>query len=239
MKPRELGRARVSRHIIIANCVLAGLATVGVLGGCTDQKSLGALARDGDLGLKHENWELARASYSEFVDRKPEDHRARYKLGVAQTKLGQCRDAMRNLALALEVRPLDDDYADAYAEALLCANERDELTATVARLANERGKARDFVRWGRYAGKLGNLDEAQQALLTGARLDRGMNEFPQRALADFYRDLGDRERYIRRLRMLYWLNPTDEKLIAEIREAGEVVGPTFGMRPEEYAPPAS
>ena len=31
----------------------------------------------------------------------------------------------------------------------------------------------DYVRWGTYASKLGNIDEAQQALLTGARLDRG------------------------------------------------------------------
>lgn len=215
--------------------VLASLAALSIAG-CTNQRSMNELQRDGDLGLKHENWELARSSYEEFVTRKPEDHLAQYKLGIALTKLGDCRNAMRHLALALEVRPLDDDYADAFAEALYCAGERDELTATVARLATERGQPRDYVRWGTYAAKLGNIDEAQQALLTGARLDRGTHLFPQRALANFYRDLNDHERYIKRLRMCYWLVPQDEELIKEIRAAGEIPGPTFALQPEEFAP---
>lgn len=215
--------------------ILASLAAFA-LAGCTGQRSMNELERDGDFAIKHENWEAARANYEEFVTRKPEDHLAQYKLGVALAKLGDCRNAMRHLSLALEVRPLSDQYADAYAEALYCAGERDELTATLARLASERGKPRDYVRWGTYAAKLGNIDEAQQALLTGARLDRGMNKYPQRALADLYKELGDNERYIRRLRMCYFLAPEDEDLIKEIRAAGEIPGPTFALQPEEYAP---
>lgn len=215
--------------------ILASLAALS-LAACTNQRSMNELQRDGDFALKHEQWDAARASYQEFVDRKPEDHLAQYKLGIALTKLGDCKNAMRHLSLALEVRPLSDEYADAYAEALLCADERDELTATLARLASERGKPQDYVRWGTFAAKLGNIDEAQQALLTGARLDRGMHLYPQRALADFYRGLNDHERYIKRLRMCYWLVPQDEDLLKEIRAAGEVPGPTFALQPEEYAP---
>jgi len=229
---------RASARVIITTIfLLAGLSVNAT--GCGNQRSLGALERDGEFGLKQENWTMAKSNFGEFVERKPEDHKARYKLGLALIKLGECKDAMRQLALALEVRPLDNDYADAYAEALLCAGERDELTATIARLAAERGGARDFVRWGTYASKLGNIDEAQQALLTGARLDRGTNLFPQRALANFYKDLGDRERYIKRLRMCYYLAPTNEDLIKEIRATGEILGPTFALVPEEYAPPAN
>ncbi len=215
--------------------ILASISALS-LAACTGQRSMNELQRDGDFAIKHEDWESARANYSEFVTRKPEDHLAQYKLGIALTKLGDCKNAMRHLSLALEVRPLSDEYADAYAEALLCADERDELTATLARLASERGKPRDYVRWGTYASKLGNIDEAQQALLTGARLDRGMNLYPQRALADFYKGLGDNERYIKRLRMCYWLAPQDEDLLKEIRAAGEIPGPTFALQPEEYAP---
>ena len=80
---------------------------------------------------------------------------------------------------------------------------------------------------------MGNADEAQQALLTAAKLDAGKTINPQRALADFYGSVGDRERQVRRLRMAYHIEPANAELLREIRRVGEIPGPSFGIPPEE------
>lgn len=205
------------------------------LGACNKQRPLHVVLRNGDIAAEHGQHEVAVKEYGEFIERRPEASEVRYKLAKSLTASGHPRQAIEQLNVALDVEPLHDDYLDALAEAMYAANERDALTALLARAASERGRVRDYLRQGVYSSKLGNADEAQQSLLTAAKLDQGMSVAPQKALADFYGQMGDRQRQVRRLRMAYFLDPDNKEVNADIRRLGEVPGPTLGLRPEEMS----
>jgi predicted TPR repeat methyltransferase len=116
---------------------------------------------------------------------------------------------------------------------MFAANEREALTALLNRAAAERGRVSDYIRLGTYAAQMGNVDEAQQALITAAKLDAGATVRPQLALADFYGSIGATDKQVRRLRMAYAIEPANDDLLKKIREAGEIPGPTFGIAPDD------
>lgn len=204
-----------------------------VLGGCNTQRPLFAVLDEGKFALEHGHYEQARDDFGEYVDRRPDAVEARYLYGKSLIETNQARQAIEQLNIAVDVAPLNDDYLDAQAEAMYRANEREALTVLLSRAASERGRVSDYLRLGTYSQKLGNLDEAQQSFLTAAKLDLGQSASVQRALANFYGSIGDKEKQIRRLRMAYYLAPEDQTLEKEIRRVGEIPGPSFGLRPEE------
>ncbi len=217
---------------------VALMAGVLLLTSCGGQRPLHVVLKDGNHALRTGDPTAAVADFGEYVERKPDYIEARYGLGRALIAAGRPREAVEHLIFVLDVDPLNDAYADSLAEAMYASNERDALTAFLARYASERGRVTDFTRQGVYAQKLGNLDEAQQALRTAAKLDQGRTARVQRTLANFYGSLGDRERQVERLRMAYWINATDDGLVEQIRAAGEVPGPTFAKQPTEWVAPA-
>jgi tetratricopeptide (TPR) repeat protein len=221
-----------------AAVVIGVAASALLLASCGGQRPLHVVLKDGNHALKTGDAETAVADFSEYVERKPDLIEARYGLARALMAAGRPREAVEHLIFVLDVDPLNDAYADSLAEAMYASNERDALTAFLARYASERGRVTDFTRQGVYAQKLGNLDEAQQALKTAAKLDQGRTAGVQRNLADFYGSLGDRDRQVERLRMAYWIDSNDAGLVESIRAAGEIPGPTFGMQPTEWVAPA-
>lgn len=228
-----LARAKM----LLAAGAWAGVVMVGLggLGGCQTQRPLFAIMKEGKFALDHQNYQQARDDFAEYVDRRPDAVDARYLYGRALIETNQPREAIEQLNIAVDVAPLNDDYLDAQAEAMYRANEREALTVLLARAASERGRVSDYLRLGRYAQRLGSLDEAQQAFLTAAKLDLGRTASVQRNLADFYGSVGDKEKQVRRLRMAYYLTPQDDELVKEIRRVGEIPGPSFAMQPEEQA----
>lgn len=211
---------------------LAAALVLG-LGGCTKQRPLHILKRDADAAYRGSDYAAATADYSEYIRRKPEAHQLRYELAKTYVADGRPRDAMEELTIALDVSPLKDEYLDLQARAMFEANERDALVTLLRRAAVERGRVSDYIRLGSYSSRLGNADEAKEALLTAAKLDAGKKVAPQVALADFYGSVGDLKTKTRRLRMAYYIDSTNKDVIAELVALGEQPKPGFGLLPEE------
>lgn len=211
---------------------VAALSASLVLAACSNQRPMHIVRADGEAALKAGNFDKAKADLGTFVERKPDDMQTRYLYGRALIGAGEPRLAMEQLNVCLDVDPLNDKYLEAQAEAMYLANEREALAELLARACSERGRVTDYTLKGTYAQKVGNLDEAQQALLTAAKLDMGRTIAPQRALADFYGSVGDHAKQVRRLRMAYAIAPNNQELVDEIRKIGEIPGPSFAIAPE-------
>jgi tetratricopeptide (TPR) repeat protein len=213
--------------------VLAPVLACLMLAGCSAQRPLYRVEKDGDYNLKTEQYALAADDFAEYVQRKPYNVEVRYKLAKSLIADKRPREALSHLTICTDVEPLNDRYLDAQAQALFDAGQKDELVSILARAASERGRVTDYLRLGIYAQNIGNLDEARQALLTAAKLDQGRSVKVQRALADFYGSVGNHAEQVRRIRMAYFLQPDNLETIEAARALGEVPGPTFGLVPEE------
>ncbi|HYF15851.1 MAG TPA: tetratricopeptide repeat protein [Phycisphaerales bacterium] len=225
------------RHGRVA--VVGVVGVLAVLAACSSNRPLPVVKDDADKAFTARRYDDAAKDYGFYLGRKPEDNEVRVRLGQSQLAAGDPQAAAETLGRALDVDPLNDKIADAYAEALFQSGDPHALTEFVNRAASERGRASDYVRVGTYMQKIGHPDEAQQAFLTAARLDQGRSFDLQILLAHFYRDLGDRERYVKRLRNAYFLQPDNPNLAAEVRAVGEVPGPTFAQAPEEFVAPTT
>jgi predicted Zn-dependent protease len=226
--------AKVATKVVLG--ALAVSAGVGLVA-CSKNRPLNIVRRDADWAMQEHKYENAERDYQAYLDRKPEENAVRVSLAKAQMGQGKAREAANNLYVALDVDPLNDKIIDTYAQALYQSGDRDALTAFVNRAASERQRVVDYIRVAKYMQAVGHPDEARQALHTAAKLDDGKSFPVQMSLADFYKTFGDRERYVRRLRMAYFLNPENPELVRIIREAGEVPGPTFALAPEEMSVP--
>jgi tetratricopeptide (TPR) repeat protein len=218
----------MSRRVLRSALVIGGFT---ILAGCSSERPMHVLRADGEFAYEHGHYDQAKADLGEYVRRRPEAIDVRYELAKVYTASGQPKEAIEQLNVALDVEPLNDNFLDAQAEAMFKAGQRDALTSLLSRNAAERGRVTDYLRLGAYSARMGNADEAQQALLTAAKLDAGRSVVPQRALADFYGSLGDRSKQLSHLRLAYSIEPTNEDTIKEIRRLGEIPGPGFATVP--------
>jgi predicted Zn-dependent protease len=223
---------RVLRCALI---VIGALSTLNLVG-CNSERPLHIVRADGEFAYEHGKWDQAKADFSEYVRRRPEAVDVRYELAKAHLGADEPKAAIEQLNIALDVEPLNDNFLDAQAEAMFKAGQRDALTSLLARNAAERGRVTDYLRLGAYSARMGNPDEAQQALLTAAKLDNGRSVVPQRALADFYGSVGDRAKQLRHLRMAYAIEPANEETLKEVRRLGEIPGPSFALAPDTITP---
>ncbi|HYE60464.1 MAG TPA: tetratricopeptide repeat protein [Phycisphaerales bacterium] len=214
-------------------CLCLTLALLAAVGGCTNQRPLHIVKENAEFAAQHSRYDVAKTDYEEYVRRKPDDVEVRYAYARTLIDAGEPKAAIYELNTCLDVYPLNDTYLDALCEAMYKAGEREALTALLARNASERGRVSDFLRQGIYAAKIGNADEAQQALKTAAKLDGGKTVAPQRALADFYGSLGDRPKQVRHLRMAYFIEPANPDTLKEVRRIGEIPGPSFALAPDD------
>lgn len=216
-----------------ARSVMA-LAGAGlVLAGCSSQRSLENVEKSGDTAFRAGDFARARADYTEYVDRRPGKARVQHSLGMTYLAEGDPRAAVQCLSIAHDLEPDNGQYTDDLAEALYKTGDRGRLYEYLRRLAEQPGTVEDFIRFGKYAARLGDADEAKNALLTAARIDGGRTVGPQVALADFYRSIGDRENALRRLRMALYIEPENAEVAARIRELGEIPGPSYSLVPDE------
>lgn len=220
---------RVAATVLTAG-VLLGLA--GGVSGCSKQRPLHIVRQQAQFATEQRNWPKAIADYEEYLRRRPEMVEVRYDLARAYLDSGDPGKAIEHFRIVLDVYPLNDDYLDGLADAMLAANRRDDLTALLSRYASERGRPIDFLRQGEFALKLGNVDEASQAIRTSAKLFNNTSARPFLSLSKLYNELGDRERQVRYLRMAYAIQPANKETLELIRAAGEIPGPTFAMTPD-------
>jgi tetratricopeptide (TPR) repeat protein len=220
-------RANV-RAMVVGVVLAAGLVA------CSSTRPLPLVKREAEHALSFRNYDKAAADFGEYLNRKPDANDVRVNLGKAQLGLGNARDAAANFATALDVDPQNDEILELYTRALWEAGEKEQLQAFLARAASERGRASDYLRIADYSQRLGLPDESLTALITAAKIDGGRSVDVQLAIADFYKGVGKRSEMVKRLRMAYFLQPENPEVLARIREAGEISGPTFAIAPSEF-----
>jgi predicted Zn-dependent protease len=220
----------VTRTIAVASVSISVL--VGLFG-CGSQRPLWKVKSDGQYAMTEGDYHGAVSDFSEYCERKPGDNTVRLMLGQAYLSAGDPVKAREQLTTAFDTDPGCEPCADALAQAYFDAKENERLTLFLRRLANERQRESDYLRLGSYSAKLGNADEALQALNTAAAMDGGQTVAPQLALAEFYRSVGDKANEVRRLRMAAYIAPANPQILDRAKELGEVIGPSFPLKPAE------
>lgn len=213
----------------------AGVVAV-VLAGCTGQPPLASLEEHGDYSMAVHRYEDASASYAEYVDRKQDDQRVRFKLAQSLMKQGQYREAREQFRMLLDADRADaartTQYSEGLAQALYENREFDSLSVHLDRMCEQRGLTSDFLLKAKYSRLIGHPDEAEQALLAAGRTPGGRSTEIYLAQAEFYRAVGKPEQERTALRRALFLAPGNAEISQRLRELGEIPGPTAGIGPE-------
>jgi len=219
----------------IVHLTLLGL--VAALIGCSSQRSLYVVRQAADRSYARGDFGAAFVDYKEYADRDPSNALVRWNLGRSLLKLGRADEAAENLHVAVDLDPFREEYRQTLAEALVRAGRADELYALLRPRARESGRWQDYLELGTFAQRLGDADEARQALLMAAKLDHGQHVEPQLALAEFYDSAGDREQAMERYRMVLYLDPDNAAADQALRQMGKIPGPSLALEPEEAGQP--
>jgi tetratricopeptide (TPR) repeat protein len=200
-------------------------------GGC--QENPQRFREFGDTALKNERWAEASENYARYLEIRPGEPEVRTNLGRALLRQGKTTEAVQQLAIVNNEAPTDQALED-YCEALLADKNYDELHRTLRTNAGERGSSKDYLRYGKYALRMGDADAAKQALVTANRLEQGLALAPHLALYDFYMGTGpraDAAKAMKHLRMAYGLNPQDKEVVKRLVASRAILGPTFALPP--------
>lgn len=220
-------------------CVCFTRSVMGLIGaglvfaGCSNQRSLDYVEKSGDKAFASGDYATAQKEYKEYVDRRPGKARVQHSLGMSYLEMGQAQAAVQCLSVAHDLEPANDEYTEDLAQAYFKAGDRGKLYEYLHRLTQQPGTVKDYIRLGNYAAKLGDVDEAQNALFTAAKIDGGKTIEPQVALATFYASIGDKENALKRWRMALYIDPKNAEVAAKIRQLGEIPGPSYSLVPDE------
>lgn len=209
------------------------LALIVALTSCTGQRSLLRVRQDGDKAYERQEYAKSAQDFREYVDRKPGDTDGHYKLGRALLVLGQSEEASEHLRIAYDNDPTREEHLREFSRALFESGHTPELLRMLKVRAADTGAVSDYLLLGYYAARSGDPDEAQTALLTAARIDRGRTVEPQLALAGFFESLGDISKAKERLRMALYIEPSNPEIAVRLRSLGEIPGPSLALRPPE------
>lgn len=222
-------------------CVLMLVLAAFAIGGCQSQRSLLAVRQSGDAHFARAEYYEAQQDYEEYLNRSPARPEVHYMLGRTLLAQGRTAAAREQLLLAYRLTPENDDVFVNVCEGLFADKQYDELNRLLRARTIDRGRMQDWLLFAEFAQRQGDVDEAQRALLTAARVDGGQSAAPQLALAKVYMAAGDKTRAIERLRMAYFLEPQNGEIATLAMSMGEIVGPSFGIPPAEmpYTPTPS
>ncbi|MEO0513162.1 MAG: tetratricopeptide repeat protein [Planctomycetota bacterium] len=176
-------------------------------------------------------------SYEQYLRLRPTDAEARYELGRVFLEAGRPGSAREQFTIAYESDVDNEVYIDALANALAATGDRRATYDHVSAVATRRNTVDDFLRVADVARRFGDVDKVEDSLLTAAALDRGQRADVQIRLSDFYGQVGDSKRQIRRLRMAYFIDQKSEEIIERATALGEIIGPSWRIRPAEKPAP--
>jgi len=219
--------ARARARAVACGLLLAGAS---ILAGCATARPVDDLRADGDRHFDREEYAAADPLYREIVDRYPGDWRANLQLGLVSLELGRYDEARTLLKTAGDLRPQNDEVADARAEAMYRQGDFEALFAYLQGRASTRQTVRDWLRLAKYAALAQDPDSARIAVDTAIEIDDAASAAPYLAAADLAEQLGDLDTELRRLRQAWGIEPTDE-LAARLEALGEVPGPTLSLPP--------
>ena len=209
------------------------LATPILLASC-QQRALHMVEASGERAMDRGDYVTAANEYSEVIERRPGNWQARVQLAKALMAMDLPAEARENLEVAYTVEPENEEVLNLLAEAMLESGDVGAMTTELRQRARTRNTVGDWMRLGIFLQKAGDLDGAEQALLTAARIDNGRSVEPQMALASLYREAGAEDAALRRLRMALYIDPENERVQQAIRSYGEIPGPTYVLVPEEW-----
>ena len=209
------------------------LLTAFTLGGCAKQRPLPLVRDQGAKAYERQQYDIALKDYTEAVDRDPGDYRGQVGLAKVYMAIDRPEKAREHLEVARTTRPNDRDILELLCESLVESEDYDALHILLKNDAEQRKTVGSYLRYGRYMARAGDIDTAERALITAARLDKGQSIDVQMTLADFYEGLGDDTRALRRLRMALYLDPANPFILERIRTFGEVPGPSLALQPDE------
>lgn len=204
-----------------------------VLGACAG-KPASAFREQGDVRMDAGQYALAIENYETYLEQRPGDHQARFNLAKAYMASGEPGKAAANMRIVNTQVPGRSAYTEFLAETLLASGRRDELYRLLKSEALDQQTMGDWLRLGRYALRQGDKDTALVALLASAKVDGGRSWEPHVALYDYYRSMGQKPEAIRRIRMAAWVAPMNAEVQRRVKESGQVTGPTFALRPDEW-----
>lgn len=214
---------------IVATLSLAG--SLLFISGC--QRSLLAVREAGDAHFARGEYDAAEADYLEYLNRSPGRPEVHQMLGNTYIKMGRPGLGKEHLLIANSLRLEDDQiFADTCA-GLYADKKYDELNRLLRARTVDRGRMQDYLLLAKYAMLQGDKDEAQNALLTAAKVDGGMRFEPQLELAKLYASVGDNQRAIERVRMAYFCDPQNGEVNDLAKQLGQIPGPALGIAPTE------
>lgn len=187
----------------------------------------------GDQALGTRNFARAAAQYEQALAASPGNPQIRHGLARAYIGQGRYLEAAEHAKVAFAQRTQDPEYADTVAEALLGAGRTDEMFRFLRQNTSEYNRVSDWTRLGTFAQRAGDFDTAQTALITAARVDRGLTPEPQLALHDLYAALGQSDKAMERLRMAYYAAPMNSLVRTRLAQAGIEPRGNWGLVPTE------
>lgn len=169
--------------------------------------------------------------WREYVDRRPHEAMARYRLGQVLLRNGQADEASEHFRVAHDLKPGRLDYLEALAESLHQSGQREAMFQLLRDTMNEGGLAAGHMRYARFALRSGLVDEAEESLRIAAAVEGTQSDAPHRMLAELARQTGDADAEIEAWRTVLWFDATDAEANARLRDLGVIPGPSLATPP--------
>ncbi len=216
----------------------AALVILGAsLGGCkakqlvTQSAELTKVRTAANEAYAAGDYERALSGYATYVEERPQSAWARHWLGRTFLRLDEPAQAREQLEVAHDLEPENMEYAESLAESLVALGRPTDLFEFLERLAMTDRTSAGQLRVAKYAERMGFMDEALVAYRKAVAIDGTESAEPHRALADFYRRIGDRSGEVNQLRQVLWFDGQDRAAVERLEELGEIVGPSFAVYP--------
>ena len=230
-----------SRRLPLLAAVLVALPLGGV--GCVGGPSASTYAanRNKGYGLYQDGrYEAAADQFRAAAEKNGADVASHYWWGVSLINAGRPGDAQFPLEQALAVAPDHPDWTPRVLDRLASVYEaqgRPEKLYALLDDAIARGNQdpRDFNRKAFYLTRVGDFDNAEDALLKAAAFSEPTDPEPYVLLADFYEFVNNRPAARRNLRHAYFIDPDRPELAGRLKGHGVVLGPAAGLRPPTLA----
>ncbi len=218
-------------RVLSVSLMVVSLSLMGCQAG--GQRAVHMVQKSGDDAYKIGQYEKAATEYREVLERQPGYWWTRMDLARAYLDGGNAAAAREQMEIVYTIKPNEHGVLDLLAETMIESADVEAMAGELRRQAEERQTVSDWLRFGAFMHKANDNDESEQAFLTAARIDKGMTLGPQMALANLYRDLGDQAAALDRYRMALYIKPNDKKIQEQIRNFGEVPGPSYALVPAE------
>lgn len=226
-------KCTLAATVLIAFASISSIPTAGcsTVGKVRNTLALNDIHIQAGIAEDKGDYERAFELWSEYVDRRPHSVLAEYRLGKVETRLGYYEQAISHLRVAHDLKPGNIEYLEALADALVLANRTDSLMSLLRETVNEGEEGSGYYRLARYSQELGMMDEAREALDQAVIHANGQSPDPYLQLAQFSKQVGDRESEILNLRKALWFDRSSPSIKARLIELGMIPGPSLAMKP--------